>query len=251
MSNVKALSMNRAEPLHFTKIRDFGTISNISYDDMLIITAERDGEEVTKNVTVRDFRTFFSHVNTDQQWFIPIRDESKITWKWTDTASLLKGASTIPTLPDIDIAAMIPTVSSTENGLMTSLDKSKLDNLAEYELPIATTEVLGGIKPDGQSVVVSDTGVLSAVTGMPMCTERVLNADGWDPDSYSQKIMLKVNVNNRNVIDYPPECIQIVSQHHVLAIKEESDGITFQCDSIPVNDITVYVTSMGVIKNVN
>ena len=79
----------------------------------------------------------------------------------------------------------------------------------------------------------------------------MLNADGWDPDSYSQKIMLEVNVNNRNVIDYPPEYIQIVSQHHILAIKEETDGITFQCDSIPVNDITVYVTSMGVIRNVN
>ena len=251
MSTVKVLSMNRADSIHFTKINEFGDMVNLTPEDMLFITGERDGEEVTKNVTVRDFRAFFSHVNTDQQWFIPIRDESKITWKWTDTASLLKGASTIQTLHDIDVAAMIPTVSSTENGLMTSLDKSKLDNLAEYELPIATTEVLGGIKPDGQSVVISDTGVLSAVAGMPMCTERVLNADGWDPDSYSQKIMLEVNVNNRNVIDYPPECIQIVSQHHVLTIKEETDGITFQCDSIPVNDITVYVTSMGEIRKVN
>lgn len=242
MSTVKVLSMNRAESIHFTKINEFGDMVNLTPEDMLFITGERDGEEVTKNVRVRDFGQFFKDFNVDAQWFVPVVNGSIISWQWSEAVN---------SLPDIDIAAMIPTVSSTENGLMTSLDKSKLDNLAEYELPIATTEVLGGIKPDGQSVVVSDTGVLSAVSGMPICTECVLNADGWDPDSYSQKIMLEVNVNNRNVIDYPPECIQIVSQHHVLAIKEETDGITFQCDSIPVNDITVYVTSMGVIRNAN
>ena len=60
---------------------------------------------------------------------------------------------------------------------------------------------------------------------------------------------MSVNVNNRNVVDYPPSYIQTVSQHHVIAVEEEPDGITFQCDTIPVTDITVYITSMGVVKN--
>lgn len=242
MSNVKVLSMNRAEPIHFTKINEFGDMTNLTPEDMLFITAERDGEEVTKNVRVRDFGQFFKEFNVDAQWFVPVVDGSKISWKWSEAVN---------SLPDIDIAAMIPTVSSTVNGLMTSIDKIKLDNVAEYTLPVATTENLGGVKPDGVSIIVDDDGVMSSVTGMPLCTECTLTVDGWDPDYLTQKIMMEVNVNKRNVVDYSPEYIQTVSQHHILAIREEADGITFQCDSIPVNAIKVYITSMGVTRNVN
>ena len=144
---------------------------------------------------------------------------------------------------------MISTASTTKNGLMSSIDKAKLDSLRDYELPIATTETLGGIKPDGQSVVVNESGVLSVLSGMPMCIERTLYASAWDVDTLTQKVSADINVNNRNVIDFTPDYVQTVARHHILAVKEENDGITFQCDSIPVSDVTVYITSMGVVRS--
>ena len=242
MASVNVLSMNKSDSLHFSKISEFGDMTDLTFDDMLFITSIRDDEEVTKNVRVRDFGKFFNEFNVKAQWFVPVVTDSKISWKWSDAVS---------SIDPIDVAAMIPTASDTVNGLMSSTDKVKLDQMSVYELPIATTKTLGGVKPDGESVIVDENGVMSAVTGMPVCTQCTLKADKWDPDSKSQKIKMTVNTNNRNVIDYPPQYIQIVSQHHILAIKEESDGITFQCDAIPVNDITAYVTSMGVINHVN
>lgn len=54
-------------------------------------------------------------------------------------------------------------------GLMSSGDKKKLDNIeAEanaYTLPVASSGTLGGIKPDGTTVTVSDDGVLTAHAG--------------------------------------------------------------------------------------
>lgn len=59
--------------------------------------------------------------------------------------------------------------SQSLSGLMSSGDKKKLDNIeAEanaYTLPVASSGTLGGIKPDGTTVTVSDDGVLTAHAG--------------------------------------------------------------------------------------
>ena len=59
--------------------------------------------------------------------------------------------------------------SQSLRGLMSSGDKKKLDNIeAEanaYTLPVASSGTLGGIKPDGTTVTVSDDGVLTAHAG--------------------------------------------------------------------------------------
>ena len=94
MSTVKVLSMNRAESLHFTKINEFGDMVNLTPEDMLFITGERDGEEVTKNVRVRDFGQFFKDFNVDAQWFVPVVNGSIISWQWSEAVN---------SLPDIDI----------------------------------------------------------------------------------------------------------------------------------------------------
>lgn len=56
--------------------------------------------------------------------------------------------------------------SSDSDGLMSSADKDKLDNIQHnanyYELPTATSDVLGGVKIGSGLNVVSSTGVLSA-----------------------------------------------------------------------------------------
>lgn len=107
-------------------------------------------------------------------------------------------------------------------------------------IPMATEEHAGLISAD-------NIAKLNKIT--PLCTECVLNVNGWNPDTLTQKITLEINMNNRNVIDYPLEYNQIVSQHNILAIKEEADGITFKCDTIPTNNVIVYITSMKVIRN--
>lgn len=50
-------------------------------------------------------------------------------------------------------------------GLMSALDKQKLDSLTTYSLPIANTTTLGGIKPDGTTIIVdNETGIASVPT---------------------------------------------------------------------------------------
>lgn len=244
--DIDVLSLTSSEPLKFAKISEIEKVATVYPEDYLLLSNDNDGNDKTRSVRLTDIAAFFSEVNTNMQWFIPVVKGSVISWKWS---------SIVDAIAPIDIGSMIGLADSSTDGLLSALDKVKLDSIEygakNYVLEPATKEKLGGVKPDGVSIVADENGVISSVTGMPLCTQCVLDADAWDPDSFTQKITMEVNVNNRNVIDYPPECIQVVSQHHVLAIKEEVDGITFQCDAIPVNDITVYVTSMGVTKNVN
>ena len=50
-------------------------------------------------------------------------------------------------------------------GLMSALDKQKLDSLTIYSLPLANTTTLGGIKPDGTTITVdNETGIASVPT---------------------------------------------------------------------------------------
>ena len=54
--------------------------------------------------------------------------------------------------------------TSSTAGLMSALDKQKLDASVAYELPVAATNILGGIKPDGTTITVTETGIASAIT---------------------------------------------------------------------------------------
>lgn len=54
------------------------------------------------------------------------------------------------------------TVTPTSDGLMTKTDKTKLDGLENYVLPVATTKLLGGVKPDGATITVTADGVITA-----------------------------------------------------------------------------------------
>ena len=74
-------------------------------------------------------------------------------------------------------------------GLMSAVDKVKLDGLENYTLPAATTDTLGGVKPDGSTITVNDDGVITAhatSTGsgpvMPI-GYVVMNTTGTNPAS--------------------------------------------------------------------
>ncbi|MDY4677583.1 MAG: head fiber protein [Bifidobacterium tsurumiense] len=64
----------------------------------------------------------------------------------------------------VNVSAL--TALTSRAGLMSAADKIKLNGIAtganNYTLPVATTSTLGGVKPDGTTVTVSSTGVLTA-----------------------------------------------------------------------------------------
>lgn len=52
---------------------------------------------------------------------------------------------------------------TTDDGKLYIGDK-EVSGDGSYELPIATTEILGGVMPDGTTITVDENGVISAVT---------------------------------------------------------------------------------------
>lgn len=73
----------------------------------------------------------------------------------------------------------------------TSLEKTKLNGLNNYELPVASTILLGGVKPDGTTVTVDSDGKLSVVSS-PQTSEInddiVSSSTTWSSNKISDEI---------------------------------------------------------------
>ena len=67
-------------------------------------------------------------------------------------------------LPDA-VLGILPTASTSADGLMSSEDKTKLNGLKNYTLPKATESTMGGIKLGGDNVI-SSTTVTEAATSV-------------------------------------------------------------------------------------
>lgn len=56
--------------------------------------------------------------------------------------------------------------TTTIHGLMSSGDKQKLDGIQDganaYTLPVAATDAIGGVKPDGKTITISEDGTITA-----------------------------------------------------------------------------------------
>lgn len=88
-----------------------------------------------------------------------------------DTAQAKIGSVTglspvIATAKDGTVNVAVAEATTTGAGLLSANDKSKLDCIAPhanaYTLPVATTGRLGGIRPDGQTITVNASGVITA-----------------------------------------------------------------------------------------
>lgn len=104
---------------------------------------------------------------------IPAQDT---TYTASNTAPLMDGAASAGSSSEyaradhrhpVDNSRASTAVATTSaNGLMSSADKVKLDGIEEganaYVLPPATTDTLGGVKPDGETIAATD-GIISAV----------------------------------------------------------------------------------------
>jgi hypothetical protein len=91
----------------------------------------------------------------------------------TSDGITIVGSSNVTVTPDaaskkITIEAKDTTyeaATSTAPGLMSATDKAKLDGIAlnanKYELPVATTDVLGGVK-QGENITIAEDGTISS-----------------------------------------------------------------------------------------
>ena len=91
----------------------------------------------------------------------------------TSDGITIAGSSNVTVTPDaagkkITIEAkdtIYEAATSTAPGLMSATDKAKLDGIAvnanKYELPVATTDVLGGVK-QGENITIAEDGTISS-----------------------------------------------------------------------------------------
>ena len=98
---------------------------------------------------------------------------------------------------------------TTDDGKLYIGDKEILGG-SSYELPIATTEILGGVIPDGTSITVDENGVISAVGGSDDWTNfgNVYIAAGTEPEfsipnlSNYKFMMLSISMMNNDNYAY-------------------------------------------------
>lgn len=223
---VRVYSADACEDISFKKIGKLGHVSTLNADDILLVV-DKNGNGDINNVEIRELAEYFSEVNVNAQWYLPKVNGSVISFEWSELTS---------EHPEpIDILDLIPIATEDQAGLISADNISKINKLTPYTV-------------DGKTIVANDDNVISAVGSTPTCKKIILSSTGWDIDTKTQKILMNINTENRNVIDIPSEYVQIVSANHVIAILEESDGITFQCDAIPTTDIVCYITSMVVVN---
>ena len=68
-----------------------------------------------------------------------------------------------------------------------------------YELSIASNTVLGGIKVDGSTITVDESGVASSHNGIKVSPTLTLTADGWIDNT--QTVEITLDTTNRIVVD--------------------------------------------------
>lgn len=110
-----------------------------------------------------------------------------------------------------------------------------------YELPIASNTVLGGIKIDGSTITVDESGVASSHNGIKVSPTLTLTADGWVDNV--QTVEIALNTNNRIVVDETFGEQPTWRECGVYPSSVTETGITFTCITTPTSDLTFKVTS--------
>ena len=99
----------------------------------------------------------------------------------------------------------------------------------EYELPTASTTVLGGVKVDGTTITVNPDGIISAAsTGTGLTEEQAANV------AKIPTIETKVNANTNNISNLETRVTQV-----------EKSGVS---DEVINQKITDYITEKGVLS---
>jgi predicted phage tail protein len=110
--------------------------------------------------------------------------------KFTNTSTGADATPTAFTWSVTGLGADITAASTTSAGLMSAAQVQKLESLENFNLPIASESVLGGVKPDGTSVLVSATGVISAAIAPDTLFQAL--------DSYFSSVSLLLHMDGAN-----------------------------------------------------
>lgn len=272
--NVRILSADDAEALGFAKISEFESSETVNVTDYLLVSGYREsGQEVTRRVRINDiFDHYGGDINRTMNWFIPVVRDQTIHWEFHALGDVgeIEGDISAPN-PIMPISLVDAIGDATDqrsgllnpsykvildslgpatterNGLMSSADKAKLNGIENnanyYVLPTASTEIIGGIKIDGRTIVMDNSGTIRSNAGVPDARRLVIPRSAWNSISLTQKVAIDLDVSYRNTVDVEPSSVDLWINHRVYAISEASDGITFRCDSIPTGDIVIYIIS--------
>ena len=113
-----------------------------------------------------------------------------------------------------------------------------------YELPVASNTELGGIKVDGDTITVDESGVASSHNGITVSPTLTLTAGGWVDNV--QIVEIALDTNNRIVVDETFGEQPTWREFSVYPSSISETGITFACTTTPTSDLTFKVTSFTV-----
>lgn len=132
-------------------------------------------------------------------------------------ANVIESISVNGTAVDVNnknAAISIPQASSDSAGLMAASDKTKLNGIEAganaYTLPTATTNALGGVKPDGTTVMVDNDGTIHAagsgtipdgsITGVKIADDTIPDAKLAQTGGVLEKVA-EISESTRNIFD--------------------------------------------------
>ena len=108
---------------------------------------------------------------------------------------------------------------------------------SDYELPIATTDVLGGVKPDGITITVDENGVISGASTyeLPKATTTSLGGimvDGTTITVNSDGVITCINEGSviatwSSNVEYPVDCVIVYDTTMYKCLEEHTSGDTF------------------------
>lgn len=159
-SSSTSIGANTSIPGFFVKSTE-GVISDIRYGGT--------GSTYTTFTLTEDQRSKILQCNTAR--FYIMKRDTLITYQLpterideTSIAAVdIDDALAFPTYDDINISDNFIPLQETSSQLILSFDTSVIPN--EYTLPVATTTTLGGVKPDGTTILVTADGIISAAEG--------------------------------------------------------------------------------------
>ena len=278
--DIRLLAGDTSEPLTFAKISEFSTTESVYITDYTLVSGMRDGEELTRKVTLGAIAEYFQNSGVDPtlRWFIPVLDVNTSTIHWelhsiSETGMVEDDPSATNPIHSIYLPDAIGDATRDASGLMSSTDKIKLDDSLsavtdehdglmtvayktkldaieaganKYILPTASTSTLGGVKVDGSTISITANGVITANSGAPSATSISITAGEWDLQTHTVKVNMAVDTTKLNTINVDASSLDEWINCRVHAISEDSTGITFACQNVPSSTLNALVLSTTV-----
>lgn len=106
------------------------------------------------------------------------------------------------------------------------------------QIPKATNDDAGAVKPDGTTITVDENGVISASGGSPVTTTKTLSSSGWTNKTQPINIT-DVTANSIILVGPDSASSQDWFDDEVRCSAQGNGTLTFVCGNTPTTDITV------------